>query len=191
MKRARQTDPERSAPDAKRGAGRTSNSDVKFFKEHLGDLAETYLKWAAQHPEGEEDPPSEWERGVATKNANAHLHAYKVDRDPGHIFDAVAEYLRYELDLPPVMRRNLKRAIEERDKRPATKKKANTLRDVYLITEIAVRYGGRIPERVGGAFIEGFARRWKTTPAAIKMAISRVRRAILDPSYDRARAFLP
>jgi hypothetical protein len=149
----------------------------------------TFLgEWLVRQPDDEQFR-SLVKRAVATARANAHLRAYKIDRNPEHILKAVGEYLSLDLLLPAVMHRNLRRALAERHKKPAGKPKTTTLRQVYVAAAIAQRYGGAIPEQLDSDFITMLARQHGVSGAVIKNAISRLRKAIANPQYERARAF--
>jgi hypothetical protein len=116
-------------------------------------------------------------RGVlAAQNANAHLRAYILDRTPLHIFAAVDEYLKLDVPLPDVMRKNLRHAINAL---PNWKLKGNpsrnALRDVWIVTAISRRYGGKIPPKVESAFLAELAERHGMKVSAIKMVVTRFR----------------
>ena len=128
-------------------------------------------------------------RVFAQHNARAYLRAYQVDRNPEHIFAAVDAYLKFQVRLPDWMLKNLQHAIRERHNRPAGNPKRNTVRDVWVIQTVAARHGGIIPDEVDTDFLAQLARQYGTTVAALKMVLSRTRRALQDPRYNRARAF--
>jgi hypothetical protein len=145
-------------------------------------------EWLVRQPDDEQFR-SLVKRAVATANANAHLHAHRIDRNPDHIFEAVNEYLKLKVPLPDVMQRNLERGIAERHKKPTAKPKTTTLREVYIAAAIAQRYGGTIPEQIDSDFITRLARQYGVRGAVVKNSISRLRKAIANPQYERARAF--
>lgn len=125
--------------------------------------------------------PDNARRFVAHANGKAHLLAYLVDRNPGHIFDAVYEYLKLQVRLPDWMLKNLRDGIMERLKKPAGNPRRYTLRDVYVLQAVVTRYNGKIPTQVDARLVANLARSHNTTAAAIKMSLTRWRQ------YQRSR----
>lgn len=118
---------------------------------------------------------NKFKRWTATWNAKAHLQAYVIDRNPDHIFNAVAEFTKRKLPLSAVMLRNLNKAIAERHKTPDGNPKRTTLRDVWVLRSILRRYGGEIPRRIEGEFLAELAKQYGISVPALKMVVTRIR----------------
>ena len=122
--------------------------------------------------------------------ANMHLRAYKLDRNPQHIIDAYMLFRRRKLSVPLTMVNNLDRGLGEINRKPTGNPKKNTVRDLFILRSVLLRYQTeRIPANVGIDMIDSLAREWKTSASAIKMVISRLRSLERNPEYDAPRAF--
>jgi hypothetical protein len=127
--------------------------------------------------------------------ANVHLLAYKEDPNPGTSSRRTGCFAAGGIEVPPNMLKHLDRALDElapdderAQRRPNGKPKTRTVRDLYIRRTLLI---GRkqLPIKVDGETVASLAREWKTTRAAIKQAITRLRQQEKDPVYNVARAF--
>lgn len=129
-------------------------------------------------------------RAVAARhNANRHLRAYVMDRNPQHVLDAWAEYRRAGVMPPEAMMRNLDHALAEIRKRPGVRPRTESLRDaeLYHLVHVLRRAWPEVPI---GEIQRIVARDHGVKVGNLRKIISNMETALADPSSDRApRAF--
>jgi hypothetical protein len=128
-------------------------------------------------------------RLLAGRNANRHLYAYLLDRNPQHVLNAWGEYRKARVKPPETMFRNLDHVLSKLEHGASRRPRANTLRDLEVCWCACLLCRKKtLPAKVSGSVITRLARHFGLGENHIRVVLSRMRRDLADP-WPARRSF--